>query len=81
MQKIHKDIKLWCYNDKSDKIYNMILLEVEPNKFQVEIEYGPRLKSSRIYRKPSFPTTLSWAENFINEQLREKKRKGYKPVD
>lgn len=81
MEKIVRQVNLYNGIGTSDKVYNMTLLEVEPNMFQVEVEYGPRRKTRKIYRKPSFPTTLPWAEEFYTDQLRQKKRRGYQEVD
>jgi hypothetical protein len=80
MEKIHKKIELYCGEGRSDKVYLLTMLEVEPNKFQVLVQHGGRGKQLKEYRKPSRPTTLPWVENFYDTQLRKKQRRGYTEI-
>lgn len=77
MIKINKVISLYCGLGTSDKTYKITILEVEPDRFQVEVEHGPRGKKQTRYRKPSVPTTLGWTVDFYEEMLHKKLRKGY----
>jgi hypothetical protein len=68
---------LFLQNDKSDKVYEVDLCEVEDGLFVVNFRYGKRNSNLREGTKTVFPVSYDEAKGIYNQLVQSKFKKGY----
>lgn len=69
--------RLYFKNDKSDKVYDVDLCEVEDGLYIVNFRYGKRNSNLREGTKTVFPVTYDEAKRSFDQLVLSKTKKGY----
>lgn len=70
------------YQDKrSDKIYEVMLCQIEEDKYVVNFSYGRRNSTMKEGSKTIIPVSLEKAEKMFDSLVTSKTKKGYRIVD
>src|SRR4051794_37450848 len=77
--KLIKTIALVFREGKSDKVYEVDLAEVGPDRFVVNFRYGRRGAKLQSGSKTAVPVARDRAESIYDDLVREKVSKGYHP--
>lgn len=78
--KLVRHIALEYRQGTSDKVYEIDLLEVEPDRFVVNFRYGRRGANLREGSKTVLPVPREQADRLFDRLVTEKTRKGYTEV-
>src|SRR5262249_12944701 len=77
--KIIKSIKLFFQEGSSDKVYHATIIETEPGKYTVAVEWGRRNGGLQKGNK-AVGVSLEDAEKAYDRLVREKTNKGYQAI-
>ncbi len=75
--KLIEQTQLLFQSDKSDKVYQVGIYEINPTAFSVRFKYGRRAYNLREGIKTDVPVTREKAFEIYQKLIEEKERKGY----
>ncbi|MGY6648571.1 WGR domain-containing protein [Wenyingzhuangia sp. IMCC45574] len=79
--KLINTLVLYFKDQKSDKVYEVDLCEVDDDLFVVNFRYGRRGNKLREGTKTVFPVTSEEAQKIFDKLVSEKKKKGYSETE
>lgn len=79
--KLIEQIALWNREGNADKVYEIDLCEVGPERYVVNFRYGRRGTVLRDGTKTGMPVTLEEARKIFGQLVTEKKKGGYQEMD
>jgi len=80
MPSVVQSIRLFFQEGSSDKVYHATIVETEPGKHTVEVEWGRRGASSLNKGKKAVGVSLEAARKAYDRLVREKTGKGYQEI-
>lgn len=79
--KLIEQIALWNREGNADKVYEVDLCEVGPERYVVNFRYGRRGALLRDGTKTGMPVPLAEAQKIFGQLVAEKKKGGYQEMD
>ncbi|MCC6460735.1 MAG: hypothetical protein IT260_09725 [Saprospiraceae bacterium] len=79
--KLIEQIALWNREGNADKVYEVDLCEIAPERYVVNFRYGRRGAVLRDGTKTALPVPLAEAQKIMAQLVAEKKKGGYRETD